>query len=64
MNDRVKEWTTKLRERDQENAEQARMIAVLREKITATSLDQDRINAERLTKVLWALPLLFLFYIW
>ncbi|XP_076803761.1 centrosomal protein of 290 kDa-like isoform X2 [Clavelina lepadiformis] len=52
VNDRVKEWTTKLRERDQENAEQARIIAVLREKITATSLDQDRINAERLTKKL------------
>jgi len=51
VSEKVDEWSKKLQERDRENAEQARTIAALRQRITAASLDQDRINVEKLTKV-------------
>jgi centrosomal protein CEP290 len=50
VNEKVEMWSRKLRERDQENSEQAQTIALMREKIAAASLDQDHIKIERLTK--------------
>ena len=51
VNEKVDMWSRKLRERDQENSEQAQTIVLLREKIAAASLDRDQIKVERLTKV-------------
>ena len=51
VNEKVEEWTNRIRERDQENDELKRTIAQLRAKIASAGWDQDKLNVEKLTKV-------------
>ena len=51
VNDKVEEWTARVQERDRENAEQARIIADLRSKMTSAALGHDRVQIDKLTKV-------------
>ena len=51
VNEKIEEWTTRVRQRDEENAAQARTIADLRAKITSASLGHDRIQLEKAVKV-------------
>ena len=51
VNQKVEEWTERIKQRDQENAEQARTINSLKSKLASASLGLDRLKVEKLTKV-------------
>lgn len=51
VNTKVDEWRAKLAQKDKSLLENAKIITILQERIASAALDQDRIKAERLTKV-------------
>ena len=51
VNEKVQEWTARVTQRDEENAQQARTIADLRAKIASAALGHDRIQLDKIKKV-------------